>query len=360
MALDPNIRINLDRSVVLLIEHNPQAMDALTAMFRGFGVRKQFKCASATEAMHVVKTQELDLIVTDANLPEMDGYDFVHWLRREAPEAMRFTPVIMLTGHAAKAVVEKSRDSGANFVVALPFTPEVLLQRVFWVAKDDRPDGGGRGLCGSGPPLQEPGPAPRRQGPAQGRSLHACGCGQGSEHGSVRHRHAAETDEGPTVSEAEFVKVKYRLTEQVARAGGMTAGLASDRAQRELAAHAGDAMKSLGGMIGRLEIMCKERVAPLDAVYEEGSTILDIAGLFNKRVLCDACYSLCELVDRQRTHNRQDWTSIAVHVNALRLLWTKDGQDPATLKSVVDGLVDHHRPPEPLGASRRQAWRSAG
>lgn len=138
MALDPNIRINLDRSVVLLIEHNPQAMDALTAMFRGFGVRKQFKCASATEAMHVVKTQELDLIVTDANMPEMDGYDFVHWLRREAPEAMRFTPVIMLTGHAAKAVVEKSRDSGANFVVARPFTPEVLLQRVFWVAKDDR------------------------------------------------------------------------------------------------------------------------------------------------------------------------------------------------------------------------------
>ena len=37
------------------------------------------------------------------------------------------------------------------------------------------------------------------------------------------------------MSEAEFVKVKYRLTEQVARPGGMTAGLANERAQRELA-----------------------------------------------------------------------------------------------------------------------------
>lgn len=138
MALDPKIRINLDRSVVLLVEQNSQAMDALTAMFRGFGVRKQFKAKSGAEAMHIVKTQEIDLIVTDAAMPDMDGYDFVRWLRREAPEALRFTPVIMLTGHAARSMVEKSRDCGANFVVSRPFTPDVLLQRVFWVAKDER------------------------------------------------------------------------------------------------------------------------------------------------------------------------------------------------------------------------------
>ena len=70
-------------------------------------------------------------------------------------------------------------------------------------------------------------------------------------------------------------------------------------------------------MIGRLETMCREKTASLDAVYEEASAILDIAGLFDKRVLCDACYSLCELVDRQRTHGRQEWTSIGVHVSAL-------------------------------------------
>lgn len=138
MALDPKIRINLDRSVVLLVDDNSQALEALTAMFRGFGVRKQFKSRSGSEAMHVVKTQELDLIVIDSSMPDMDGYDFVHWLRREGPEAARFTPVIMLTGHAARTMVEKSRDSGANFVVSRPFTPEILLQRVFWVAKDER------------------------------------------------------------------------------------------------------------------------------------------------------------------------------------------------------------------------------
>lgn len=138
MALDPSIRINLERSVVLLVDDNAQALEALAGIVRGFGVRKSFKCASGAEAMHIVKTQQLDLAVVDSAMPDMDGYDFIRWLRREAQPDAAFTPVIMVTGHAARSVVEKSRDSGANFVLARPFTPEVLLQRIFWVAKDER------------------------------------------------------------------------------------------------------------------------------------------------------------------------------------------------------------------------------
>lgn len=138
MALDPAIRINLERSVVLLVNDHPQGLEALSGMVRGFGVRKQFKTKSGAEAMHIVKTQELDLIILDSALPDMDGYDFIRWLRREAQPEAQFTPVIMLTGHAARTMVEKSRDSGANFVMAKPFTPEILLQRIFWVAKDER------------------------------------------------------------------------------------------------------------------------------------------------------------------------------------------------------------------------------
>jgi CheY-like chemotaxis protein len=138
MPIDPAIRINLERSVVLLVDDNPQALEALSGIVRGFGVRKQFKAKSGAEATHFAKTQELDLIIIDSAMPDMDGYDFVRWLRREAPPEVMFTPVIMMTGHAARTMVEKSRDCGANFVMAKPFTPEVLLQRIFWVAKDER------------------------------------------------------------------------------------------------------------------------------------------------------------------------------------------------------------------------------
>lgn len=140
------------------------------------------------------------------------------------------------------------------------------------------------------------------------------------------------------MSDAQFVKVKYRLTDQVAREGGMTAGLASERAARELAAHAGDAKKSLGATIGRLEAMCREQTATADAVYEEGAAVLDIAGMFNFRTLCDGAYSLCELTDRLRSRGMMDWKAVTVHASALRLIWASDKDGTPELKTVVDGL----------------------
>jgi hypothetical protein len=68
----------------------------------------------------------------------MDGYDFTRWLRRETPPPTRYTPVIMLTGHAAQSKVHKSRDCGASFVVTKPLTPSVLLQRILWLGADER------------------------------------------------------------------------------------------------------------------------------------------------------------------------------------------------------------------------------
>lgn len=140
------------------------------------------------------------------------------------------------------------------------------------------------------------------------------------------------------MSDAEFIKVKYRLSEQVAKPGGMTAELANERAMRELAALGGDARKAIGATIGRMEEMCKAQEASVDAVYDESTTVLDIAGMFNQRLLCDAAYSLCELTDRLRTVGRHDWPSIGIHVNALRLIWSKDKAVGPEMKTVVDGL----------------------
>lgn len=137
-GLPPDIRINLERSRLLLVDDNPQALAVESAMFRGFGVHRQFKASSAGEAMAIVSGREVDLIVMDCAMPDMDGYDFVRWLRTDSPGDAAYIPVILLTGHAARQVVEKSRDCGANFVVSKPFTPQVLLQRVYWVAKDER------------------------------------------------------------------------------------------------------------------------------------------------------------------------------------------------------------------------------
>lgn len=134
----PSDRVNLAHSSVLLVDHNTQSLDMLGSIFQGFGVREQIKCGSSDRAMKLVQQRSIDLILIDSAMPDMDGYDFTRWLRRETPAPLRHTPVIMLTGHAAQSKVQKSRDCGVSFVVTKPLTPSVLLQRILWLAADER------------------------------------------------------------------------------------------------------------------------------------------------------------------------------------------------------------------------------
>ncbi len=167
-AADPPLRVNLQHSSVLLIDDNPKSLDMLSSIFHGFGVKEQIKCESAVAAVEILRRRMVDLILVDCSMPEMDGYDFTRWLRREAPPPLRYAPLIMLTGHAAQSMVHKSRDCGASFVVARPLTPAVLLKRILWLGADEREFVESAGYVGPdrrvrnfGPPL---GQAGRRAG----------------------------------------------------------------------------------------------------------------------------------------------------------------------------------------------------
>jgi len=161
-------RINLEQSTVLLVDDNPQALDMLSSVFLGFGVKEQIKRASAVEAVKIIQKRQVDLVVIDCGDPEMDSYAFTRWLRRETPAPLRYIPVILLTGHASQAKVQEGRDCGVSFVVTKPLTPAVLLKRILWLAGDERefvesanyvgPD---RRVRNFGPPIGMPG---RRKG----------------------------------------------------------------------------------------------------------------------------------------------------------------------------------------------------
>lgn len=161
-------RVNLARSTVLLVDHNQKSLDMLSSIFHGFGVKQQMKCGSTQDAISIMQTRDVDLVLIDCSMPGMDGYDFTKWLRRETPPPIRYTPVILLTGHAAQSKVHKGRDCGASFVVTKPLTPTVLLQRILWLGADERqfvecdtyvgPD---RRVRNFGPPIGLPG---RRSG----------------------------------------------------------------------------------------------------------------------------------------------------------------------------------------------------
>jgi DNA-binding response OmpR family regulator len=131
-------RINLEKANVLLVESTVQGMDIAVQILAGFGVRSPARAGSLDEAMRVCEGAPLDLIVCEPSLPGADGYDFVRQLRRSRLEPNAFAPVLLVSAHTPKSQVLKARDCGANFMVVKPLSPRVVLDRVLWIARENR------------------------------------------------------------------------------------------------------------------------------------------------------------------------------------------------------------------------------
>jgi CheY-like chemotaxis protein len=161
--LQPSQHINLEKARALIVDDNHQSLDLLVGVLTSFGLRNIIRKESGREARDELEFRQVDLILANAQLPEIDGYDLIRWLRREADEASRMTPAIIVSAHTRRSQVEKARDCGANFIITKPISPTVMLERILWVARSDRlfietesyvgPD---RRWRNAGPPIEFP------------------------------------------------------------------------------------------------------------------------------------------------------------------------------------------------------------
>jgi CheY-like chemotaxis protein len=131
-------RINLRNVTVLCVDTNSLGLDVLSQMLMGFGVERIRRAASQEAARAILSKETIDFVVVDSNLEEDSGYDLVRWLRQSTLDPNRFAPVIVTSSHTPASEIASARDCGANFVVAKPLSPSVLMQRMLWIAKGGR------------------------------------------------------------------------------------------------------------------------------------------------------------------------------------------------------------------------------
>jgi two-component system, chemotaxis family, chemotaxis protein CheY len=86
------------------------------------------EASNGSEALGQLQTARPHLIISDLNMPQMDGLTFVRSLK-ELP-AFRFTPVIMLSTEGQDAKKQEGKAAGARAWITKPFQPPVLLDAV--------------------------------------------------------------------------------------------------------------------------------------------------------------------------------------------------------------------------------------
>lgn len=138
-ALRKSAVINLSGAVTMVVDDSSFALELTTQALMGFGIRPKHTCLGAAEAMEILKEQNIDLLVVDCEMPGIDGFELVRWLRRSGLEPNAFVPVIMTAAHIRRPRVADARDCGASFIITKPFSATTLLERIVWVARDGRP-----------------------------------------------------------------------------------------------------------------------------------------------------------------------------------------------------------------------------
>ncbi|MCP9456423.1 MAG: response regulator [Nitrospira sp.] len=111
----------------LVVDDSPtmRHMVAFTLANAGFTV---IEAVNGKDAVDKAAGQKMDLVVTDLNMPEMDGITLIKELRK-TPD-FRYTPILMLTTESAIEKKMQGKEAGATGWIVKPFNPDVLLKTI--------------------------------------------------------------------------------------------------------------------------------------------------------------------------------------------------------------------------------------
>jgi CheY-like chemotaxis protein len=122
----PDDRVSLAGIRVLVVDDDPAAVDLVTELLRQRGADVT-GCSSATAALPTAARWRPDVLVSDIEMPEEDGYTLVRKLRALPPEAGGRTPAVALTAFSRPDDRIRSLRAGFSIHMSKPVDPEELI-----------------------------------------------------------------------------------------------------------------------------------------------------------------------------------------------------------------------------------------
>ncbi len=134
-SLRSELTFNFANASVVIIDASPLFVEVITGILSGCGFRRMFRCTELGAGTEVVKTHSVDLVLLDPYGFGDPAYRFVSWLRSERRSPNAAVPVIILTAYTYVRLITATRQCGADYVVAKPFSTQSLLERILYVAE---------------------------------------------------------------------------------------------------------------------------------------------------------------------------------------------------------------------------------
>lgn len=113
---------------VLVVDDSSTMRRIIANALKKIGCDDIREAGNGAEGLQQVNAGGIDFVVTDWNMPVMNGLEFVRELRSMAASAK--TPVLMVTTNAESTDIAGAKEAGVNDYVVKPFTPDALQEKI--------------------------------------------------------------------------------------------------------------------------------------------------------------------------------------------------------------------------------------
>ena len=129
---------SLEGLSILVVGESSDERAELMVMLEGFGFANFRNAGSGTEALQRLRGGRFDLLLIDAMLPVLDGFEVVLSVRRDPESPNPFLPTVMMLPSRDRSLVLKARDVGVNRLLLKPVEAEPLRRALVLALGDPR------------------------------------------------------------------------------------------------------------------------------------------------------------------------------------------------------------------------------
>jgi len=112
---------------ILAVDDSASMRQMVSFTLKGAG-HDVVEASDGTEALAIAQKQDMDLVLSDVNMPKMNGIELVTQLRKLP--SYKFIPILMLTTESAGDKKLEGKTAGATGWIVKPFNPDQLLSTI--------------------------------------------------------------------------------------------------------------------------------------------------------------------------------------------------------------------------------------
>ena len=113
---------------VLIVDDSSTMRKIISRSLRqaGLTVDEVFEAGDGIEGLNVLGSNKVHLVLSDINMPNMDGLEFIKQVRANGNPV----PIVMITTEGGEDILKEALNNGASDSIKKPFTPEQLNEKL--------------------------------------------------------------------------------------------------------------------------------------------------------------------------------------------------------------------------------------